>query len=508
VFAEFIDNPDHLKGRLQKISKTAGTLRDEKVNVDALLHPEKYAIAREDDIFEKVIPSKSADDESELKIWFIRGNEKHELPLEEYGFFYSHEAYIVHYSVHLRSGGYKHVVYFWQGRKAAKDDAGAAALLASGLAGRLGRSATQVRVVQNKEPEHFLSHFEGYMVVRKGKREGWVDANLSNSIMYQLRGTNRVDTRAIQVHPVCSSLNSNDAFLLDTPAVAYAWIGKGANEFERSLADTVPKRVLLDSSKKLVCFGEGSEQEEFWSALGGKISYSDQAELAQGDVKARLFQVSDRTSVLKAVEIHNFTQDDLDSTDVMILDAFHEVFVWIGRGSTDREKKEGVKIAQDYIKMADDGRSPDSPIYVVNQSEEPPLFTVYFQGWDDAISQSDDDLYARKLKTLSQFNFFSVANGDLNTALGSQRAAATPTPVAATLPAAPTLKSASVGGKEPIVDFDRLKVKPLPEGVDPQNKEQHLSDKEFLEILKMSRDAWAAVPKWKQLRIKKETNLF
>lgn len=494
---------------MQKISKTAGTLRNEKVNVDALLHPEKYAIAHEDDIFEKVIPSKTADDDSELKIWYVKDNEKHELPLEEYGFFYSQEAYIVHYSVHLRSGGYKHVVYFWQGRDAAKDDAGAAALLASGLSSRFGRSATQVRVVQNKEPEHFLSHFEGYMVVRKGLRVSWHDQNKEAIILYQLRGTNRIDTRAVQVQPSCPSLNSNDAFLLDSPNNAYVWIGKGANEFERSLADTVPKRVVADSQKKVTCLNESEEPEEFWKLLGGKTTYSDQPQLAEGDVKARLFQVSDRTSVLKAVEIHNFTQDDLDSTDVMILDAFHEVFVWIGRGSTEREKKEGVTIAQDYIKMADDGRSADSPIYVVHQSEEPPLFTVYFQGWDELVSQSDDDLYARKLKTLSTFNFFSVANGDLQTALGSKPAAAASSPAAAAAPEpskpAPVVTS---GGKSPIVDYDRLKVKPLPEGVDPQNKEHHLSDKEFLEILKMTREAWAAVPKWKQLRVKKETALF
>lgn len=116
--------------------------------MDALLHPEKYAIAREDDIFEKVIPGKSNEDDSELRIWFVKDSKKHELPLDEYGFFYSHETYVVHFSIHLRSGGYKHVLYFWVGRKSAKDDQGTAALLASDMATRLGRSATQVRVVQ------------------------------------------------------------------------------------------------------------------------------------------------------------------------------------------------------------------------------------------------------------------------------------------------------------------------------------------------------------------------
>jgi len=115
-----MDNPEHLKSRMAKVNKTAGTLRQEKVNIDEMHHPEKYAIAKEDDIFEKVIPGKNVEDEGEIKIWYIKDSEKVDLPLEEYGVFYSHECYLVHYSIHLRSGGYRHVVYFWVGRKSAK----------------------------------------------------------------------------------------------------------------------------------------------------------------------------------------------------------------------------------------------------------------------------------------------------------------------------------------------------------------------------------------------------
>lgn len=100
--------------------KTAGSLRQEKVNIDEMHHPEKYAIAKEEDVVERVIPMKNSEEEGELKIWFVRENDKHELPLDEYGIFYSEECYIIQYSVHLRSGGYRHVVYFWVGRKSAK----------------------------------------------------------------------------------------------------------------------------------------------------------------------------------------------------------------------------------------------------------------------------------------------------------------------------------------------------------------------------------------------------
>lgn len=76
--------------------------------------------------------------------------------------------------------------------------------------------------------------------------------------------------------------------------------------------------------------------------------------------------------------VPNFAQDDLDETDVMLLDAFTELFVWIGKGSTDREKQEGVNIAQEYIKLADDGRSHDCPIYVVHQVRAVIFFPLDF----------------------------------------------------------------------------------------------------------------------------------
>jgi len=46
-----------------------------------------------------------------------------------------------------------------------------------------------------------LSHFEGTFILRKGTREDWV-TNKPNKVLFQLRGTNEVNTRAIQVESV------------------------------------------------------------------------------------------------------------------------------------------------------------------------------------------------------------------------------------------------------------------------------------------------------------------
>ena len=46
----------------------------------------------------------------------------------------------------------------------------------------------------------------------------------------------------------------------------------------------------------------------------------------------------------------------------MILDTFDQVFVWIGRGANEVEKKEALKTARDYIQSDPSGRDLDSTL--------------------------------------------------------------------------------------------------------------------------------------------------
>ena len=48
----------------------------------------------------------------------------------------------------------------------------------------------------------------------------------------------------------------------------------------------------------------------------------------------------------------------------MILDTFDSVFVWIGRGANDFEKKEALKSAKDYIQSDPSNRDLDSTLLI------------------------------------------------------------------------------------------------------------------------------------------------
>jgi gelsolin len=95
----------------------------------------------------------------------------------------------------------------------------------------------------------------------------------------------------------------------------------------------------------------------------------------------RLFHWTDVLGTLRVEEIYNFTQDDLVSDDVMMLDAKNEIYIWIGRDSRKRKQQLSLKLAKQYLDACCDGRSPNCPIIEIPENNEPWIFTKYFHGW-------------------------------------------------------------------------------------------------------------------------------
>lgn len=58
-----------------------------------------------------------------------------------------------------------------------------------------------------------------------------------------------------------------------------------------------------------------------------------------------------------------------------------------------------MNVAQEYIKTASDGRSPDTPVVQISAGNEPPMFTQHFRGWDPALTDKNTfvDPYEAKL---------------------------------------------------------------------------------------------------------------
>uniref|UniRef100_A0A3B4D0I2 Gelsolin n=1 Tax=Pygocentrus nattereri TaxID=42514 RepID=A0A3B4D0I2_PYGNA len=346
----------------------------EKVPFDASTLHDSSAMAAQHGMFDK--------GDGEKKIWRIEGSDKVEVNPSTYGQFYGGDSYIIQYS-YQHKGCRGQIIYIWQGEVSSQDEKGASSILAAQLDEELGGGAVQVRVIQGKEPPHFMSIFgEKPVVVYKGgtsRQAGQTEA--AEIRLFQVRSNTAGHARAIEVDAVASNLNSNDAFILVNPSGSMLWVGQGTSDVEKHGAKQLSEILGLEVSE----VAEGEEGENFWEVLGGKMEYCTSERLkSKMDLHPpRLFACSNKTGQFHIDEVPGeMAQEDLAPDDVMILDTWDQVFVWIGKQANEEEKTEAIMSAVQYIETHPATRDKRTPIVKITHGFEPPTFTGWFLGWD------------------------------------------------------------------------------------------------------------------------------
>ncbi|KAL7865439.1 hypothetical protein SRHO_G00106860 [Serrasalmus rhombeus] len=441
---------------------------------------------------------KMVDDGSgEAETWRIENSELVPVDRKWLGHFYGSDCYLILYTYQV-SGKMHYILYMWQGRHASTSELAACAYQAVILDQKYNGEAMQVRVPMGKEPLHLMAIFKGKMVIYEEGSSKEDSTYAQPAVrLFHVQGSNEFNTRAIEVVPRSSSLNSNDVFVLSTATCCYLWYGKGCSGDERemgkSLADIISKR-----EKQVIA--EGQEPADFWVNLGGKSQYASGKRLHEDNsqITPRLFECSNKTGRFVATEISNFNQDDLDENDVMLLDIWDQVFLWIGRGANDTEKKEAVVTAQEYLKTHPAGRDPDTPILVVKQGFEPPTFTGWFHAWDPHMWSGGKSYQELKSELGDATDIIKIT-------------------VDLTKPSSQTNNSSNSVGLLPSTtnlpiypaeDLVNRLAEDLPKGVDPAKKEEYLSEEEFNLVLGISRLEFYSMPLWKQQNLKKDKGLF
>lgn len=345
------------------------------------------------------------DGSGKIEMWRIENFELESVDESIHGYFFGGDSYVIKYTYEI-NGSEKYIIYFWQGAASSQDEKASSAIHAVNLDNDLCGKAVQVRVVQGHEPAHFLRMFQGRMVVfLGGKASGFKNVHdhdtydVDGTRLFQVRGTCELDTRAIQRPEVADSLNSDDVFVLETPENTYLWIGEGASEEEKSMGQTVAAKVSPD--REVTEVAEGSEDDGFWGGLGGQGEYQKARDLMKPLLEPRLFHCSvSPAGCLRVNEVANYTQEDLNEDDVMVLDSGDEVYIWVGQGADDVEKEKGFAMAENYIKSDPTERSLDNTVMVrIKHNEEPAAFTSIFPSWNPEMWQKEmpsfDDLRAQ-----------------------------------------------------------------------------------------------------------------
>uniref|UniRef100_A0A4W6FBK0 Advillin n=1 Tax=Lates calcarifer TaxID=8187 RepID=A0A4W6FBK0_LATCA len=423
----------------------------------------------------------------QVEVWRIENLELVPVEPKWLGYFFGGDCYLILYT-YLVNSKKCYLLYIWQGRHATQDELAASAFQAVDLDQKYGGEPVQVRVTMGKEPRHFMAMFKGKMVIFEGgtSRKGSSDPEPPIRL-FQVHGSDASNTKAIEVPALATSLNSNDVFLLKSQSGIFLWCGKGSSGDEREMAKQVSSVIGNNGSEELVA--EGQEPIEFWELLGGKAPYASDKRLQQTvlDHQPRLFECSNKTGRFIVTEVTQFTQDDLSEDDVMLLDTWDQVFLWIGKEANEVERKEAAVTSQEYLHTHPGNRDPDTPIIMVKQGFEPPTFTGWFTAWDPS-KWSGGKSYEELKKELGD----AVAPVEVKAVCNEPNCVESEKNFESFPPEALVNKQASE----------------LPEGVDPSQKEKHLSDSDFSTVFGMTKDDFVSLPRWKQLNLKKEKGLF
>jgi hypothetical protein len=250
---------------------------------------------------------------------------------------------------------------------------------------------------------------------------------------------------------------------------------------------------------------EGRETDDFWAVFAkdgkgfatestppGKEKYATSDSAAAVDAPdPRLFQCSNNKGYFYAEEVFDFAQEDLCVDDVMLLDAFADVFIWIGERANAEERKGALELAKTYIEKDGSGRdAKDTCFQVLKQGMEPPNFTCHFFGWKDG----------------------KFGGGKTYEELKAEMQAKNPDAGSMTMSLDDELNKYQPGGT--ILALDVLLgmsaeelVKKHPE-IDATKKEDYLSDEDFEKAFKMKREDYMSKPAWKRTGLRKAAGLF
>lgn len=423
----------------------------------------------------------------EKQVWRIENMKPVAVQAVKFGEFYSGDCYIIFYKYKENGGRGKEasIIYFWIGAHSTADERGAAAAFAVELDDRHGGQPIQMRIVQGKEPPHFMLIFKGTLIIRQGgAKSGFVHVakegedgvpapvDESGAKLFHVKGSSEDCCKAIQVDPKAAVLNSNDVFVLSYDITTYVWYGKGSSTLEMKVGDYLAT-TLLNKSAPMNGIHESEEPAQFWALLGGKTEYATSSLLTvDGSYPARMFHVSNAKGYIAIEEIVEFAQEDLIEDDVMIVDCFDEIFVWIGNMANEIERKNGLKIAMEYLQSDPSGRDPDSvTMYQIKQGYEPPNFRAHFSGWDFSLRSKN-------------------VNGNHTNGIKDARA---------------VLEQL----QQEFYPYEELtNPEGCPPGVDPCKKETYLKPEEFLKVFGIERNNYEKLAQWKKLNLKKKFGLF
>lgn len=411
------------------------------------------------------------DGSGKTEIWRVKDHAKEAVDANMYGQFFDSESYVILYKYMIKNREV-FIIYFWQGKKSSIHEKGSSALLTIDLDDSIGGNATQIRVVQNKEPKHFMKLFKGFIIVHKACETEDGASAVPETALYQIRGCNLVgdscDARAVQLDsPNVKYLNTNDIFMLNTPEKQLIWLGANSCKFL-----VISQEVLVQlgnsikGSREQVFIREGEEPSEFWEYMGQGDYYKTAWKWIP-----RMFHCSSASGTFKVEEVLEWDQEDLDPGHHHILDTSSEIYLWTGHRAVnvEDEKKLSLQASLDFARLhplrlssSPSDSSPDKILSVVSL-KEPVGFSGVFNAWDSSRAKTNGENDVLRVEDLL---------------------------------------------KDLTRNYTLAELLNAPKMLDNSKLETYLSTEEFGSVFKMDKESFAAQPLWKREQQKKNVGLY
>ncbi|CAN6552107.1 unnamed protein product [Malus baccata var. baccata] len=399
--------------------KVAALLKRQGVNVKGLLKADPV----------KEEPQPYIDCTGNLQVWRVNGQEKINLQSSDQSKFYSGDCYIFHYA-YPGEDKEEHLIGTWFGKQSVEDERVSAISLASKMVESMKFLAAQARIYEGNEPIQFYSIFQSIMVLKGGLSDGYKNYVAEKEVpdetyqedgvaLFRVQGSGPDNMQALQVDAVASSLNSSYCYILHSGSTVFTWSGGLTTSDDQELVERQLDLIKPDLQSKMQ--KENSESEQFWELLGGKTEYPSQKIVRSGESDPRLFSCTFSNGMKldarflcpcfthsfgyqyfkNVVEIYNFTQDDLMTEDIFILDCHADIFVWVGQQVNSKDRMQALTIGEKFLEhdFFMEQLSHEASIYIIMEGSEPPFFTRFFT-WDSAKSSMHGNSFQRKLTIL------------------------------------------------------------------------------------------------------------
>jgi len=317
-----------------------------------------------------------------LKIWRIVNFKVINWPDTDYGKFFSGDSYIILNTYHPEPGSPElaYDVHFWIGRGSSQDEYGTAAYKTVELDTYLDDKPVQHREVQGHESELFLSYFKhGLSIMEGGAESGFRHVKPTEYKPRLLQVSGARQTVVVKEVPLARSrITSDDVFILDLGMTLYQWNGSGSNKDERFKAMQYLNNLKSDRGNpttEVLEEDSTSKDHRFFKALTAQDVPDTPLDHTDSESAHILLKISDAAGHIKITEVKKggVRQSDFDSNDVFILDVGNECFVWVGKGASPAEKKNGLGYAHNHLMKTS---HPLVPIIVIKEGQKNKAFAT------------------------------------------------------------------------------------------------------------------------------------